>query len=91
MHLPALHMPFQSLAVILLVGAVAGLIAAKLLPKYGMGIVGDVVTGAIGAYVGDWLAPRLGVHFGAGLWRVGINAAFGATGALLLVRFIRRV
>jgi uncharacterized membrane protein YeaQ/YmgE (transglycosylase-associated protein family) len=67
MHLPTLHLPYQSLAVILSVGLVAGWIAAKFVTKYGMGIVGDVIVGVIGAYIGNSLAPRLGVHFGTRL------------------------
>ncbi len=55
MYLPALHLPYQSLVVILLIGLVAGWIAAKFMTKYGMGIVGDVIVGAIGAYIGNWL------------------------------------
>jgi uncharacterized membrane protein YeaQ/YmgE (transglycosylase-associated protein family) len=91
MHLPALHLPYQSLVVILLVGLVAGWIAAKFMTKYGMGIVGDVIAGVIGAYIGNWLAPRLGVHFGTGLVRTILNATGGAIVLLLLVRLIRRV
>jgi len=79
MHLPALHLPYQSLAIILLVGLVAGWIAVKFVTKYGMGIVGDVIVGVSGAYIGNWLAPRLGVHFGAGLARTGLNATVGAS------------
>ena len=52
MHLPTLFQPYQNLAVILLVGLVAGWIAAKFMTKYGMGIVGDVIVGVIGAYIG---------------------------------------
>jgi uncharacterized membrane protein YeaQ/YmgE (transglycosylase-associated protein family) len=91
MHLRALHLPYQSLAVILLVGLVAGWIAAKFMTKYGMGIVGDVIVGVIGAYIGHWLAPRLGVHFGTGLVRASLNATLGAIVLLLLVRLIRCV
>ena len=91
MHLPTLFQPYQSLAVILLVGLVAGWIAAKFMTKYGMGIVGDVIVGVIGAYIGNWLAPGLGVHFGTGLVRTSLNATAGAIVLLLLVRLIRRV
>ena len=91
MHLPTLHLPYQSLAVILSVGLVAGWIAAKFMTKYGMGIVGDVIVGVIGAYIGNWLAPRLGVHFGTGLVRTSLNATTGAIVLLLLIRLIRRV
>ncbi len=91
MHLPTLHLPYQSLAVILSVGLVAGWIAAKFMTKYGMGIVGDVIVGVIGAYIGNWLAPRLGVHSGTGLLRTGLNATLGAILLLSLVCLIRRV
>jgi uncharacterized membrane protein YeaQ/YmgE (transglycosylase-associated protein family) len=90
-HLPTLFQPYQSLAVILLVGLVAGWMAARFVTKYGMGIVGDIVVGVIGAYIGNWLAPRLGVHFGTGLARLSLNATVGAIVLLLLVRLIRRV
>jgi len=91
MHLPALHLPYQSLVVIPLVGLVAGWIASKFMAKYGMGIVGDVIVGGSGAYIGNWLAPRLGVHFGTGLVRTSLNATLGAIVLLLLIRLIRRV
>jgi uncharacterized membrane protein YeaQ/YmgE (transglycosylase-associated protein family) len=78
MHLPALHLPYESLAVILLVGLLTGWIGAKFLTKYGMGIVGDVIVGANGAYIGNWLAPRLGVHFGTGPVRTRLNATVAA-------------
>ena len=81
-----LHLPYQSLAAILLIG-----LAAKFMTKYGMGIVGDVIVGVIGAYIGNWLAPRLGIHFGTGLMRASLNATLGAIVLLLLVRLIRRV
>jgi uncharacterized membrane protein YeaQ/YmgE (transglycosylase-associated protein family) len=91
MQLPAVHIPYQNLAVILLVGLVAGWIAAKFLTKYGMGVLGDVIVGVISAFIGNWLAPRLGVHFGTGLVRTSLNATVGAIVLLLLVRLIRRV
>ncbi len=91
MHLPTLFQSYQTLAVILLIGLVAGGIAAKFLTKYGMGVVGDIIVGACGAYIGNRLAPRLGVHFGTGLVRLSLNATVGALVLLLLVRLIRRV
>jgi len=91
LRLAALQLPYQNLAVILLVGLAAGWIAAKFMARYGMGIVGDLIVGMVGAYIGNWLAPRLGVHFGTGLARTSLNAAGGAIVLLLLVRLIRRV
>ena len=61
-----LHLNFESLAIFLVVGLIAGWIASKIVTKHGMGIVGDVVVGVIGAFIGDWLMPRLGIHLGTG-------------------------
>jgi uncharacterized membrane protein YeaQ/YmgE (transglycosylase-associated protein family) len=91
MHLPILFQPYQTLAVTLLIGLVVGGITARFMTKYGMGIVGDLIIGMSGAYIGNWLAPRLGVHFGTGVMRLGLNATVGAIVLLLLVRLIRRV
>ncbi|MGC1863357.1 MAG: GlsB/YeaQ/YmgE family stress response membrane protein [Methylocystis sp.] len=90
MQLPALHLPYQSLAVILLVGLVGGVIAAKFMTKFGMGIVGDVIVGVIGAYIGNWAAAPARCSF----WkrpRASLNATLGAIVLLLLVRLIRRI
>jgi uncharacterized membrane protein YeaQ/YmgE (transglycosylase-associated protein family) len=86
-----LHLNFQSLSVILLVGLVAGWIASKLMTKHGMGIVGDVVVGVIGGFIGDWLLPRLGIHLGSGLAVAILNAVVGSIVLLLVVRLIRSV
>jgi uncharacterized membrane protein YeaQ/YmgE (transglycosylase-associated protein family) len=86
-----LHLNPQSIGVILLVGLVAGWIASKLVTKHGMGFVGDIVVGVIGAIIGDWLLPRLGIHLGTGLALAILNAVVGAIGVLLLVRLIRSV
>ena len=58
MHLSALHLPAQSLVAVVLVGLVAGWTAAKFV-QHGLGIVGDIIVGVIGAYVGNWALPRL--------------------------------
>jgi uncharacterized membrane protein YeaQ/YmgE (transglycosylase-associated protein family) len=91
MYLAALHLPAQGLAATLLIGLAAGWIAAKFVQGHGLGIVGDIVVGVIGAYIGNWLAPRLGVHIGTGLVRTSLNATAGAIVLLLLIRLIRRI
>jgi uncharacterized membrane protein YeaQ/YmgE (transglycosylase-associated protein family) len=86
-----MYLPYQSLTIMLLVGLVAGWIAAKVVSKHGMGIAGDVMVGVIGAFIGDWLLPRLGVDLGAGIAPAILNAVVGAIVLLLLVRLIRSV
>jgi uncharacterized membrane protein YeaQ/YmgE (transglycosylase-associated protein family) len=86
-----MYVPYQTLAVMLLVGLVAGWVAAKVVTKHGMGIGGDIIVGVIGAFIGDWLLPRLGVHLGTGIALAILNATAGAILLLLLVRVIRAV
>ena len=55
-----MHMSNQSLLVILLVGIVAGWLAGKVVRGTGFGIVGDLLVGIVGAFIGNWLLPRIG-------------------------------
>ncbi|TLG71835.1 GlsB/YeaQ/YmgE family stress response membrane protein [Methylocystis sp. B8] len=86
-----MYVPYQTLAVMLLVGLVAGWIAAKIVTKHGMGLAGVVVVGVIGVFIGDWLLPRLGIPLGTGLALAIFNATVGAIVSLVLVRVIRAV
>ena len=45
----------ESLLVILFVGLVAGWAAGKIMRGTGFGIVGDVIVGILGAFIGSWL------------------------------------
>ncbi len=49
------------------VGAVAGWLAGLLVRGTGYGLVADLCLGIIGAFIGDWLLPRLGIHLGYGI------------------------
>ena len=83
-------MPVETLLVWLLVGAVAGWLAGVILKGGGFGLLGDIVVGIIGAFVGGWLLPRLGIQLGVGLVSVIASATIGAVVLLLVLRLIRR-
>ena len=76
----------QSLLVILAVGLVAGWLAGQIMRGAGFGIVGDLIIGVVGAYIGDWLLPRLGILLGAGIVAAIIDATIGALLLLFVVR-----
>lgn len=57
-----MNMSSESLLVILFVGLVAGWLAGQIVRGTGFGIVGDIIIGILGAFVGSWLLPQLGVH-----------------------------
>lgn len=85
-------MPVETLLIWLIVGAVAGWLAGVIVKGGGFGLIGDIVVGIIGAFVGGWLLPKLGVHLG-GLTPIVAtiaSATIGAVVLLLLLRLIRR-
>ena len=84
-----MHMSSESLLVILFVGLVAGWLAGLIVQGTGFGIVGDIVIGILGAFIGSWLLPQLGIHLGTGLISAILNATIGAILLLLIVGLIR--
>jgi uncharacterized membrane protein YeaQ/YmgE (transglycosylase-associated protein family) len=85
----AMHMSGEGLLVMLVVGLAAGWLAGEFIDGTGFGLLGDVIIGIIGAFIGDWLMPRLGLYLGAGLIASIANATIGAILLLLIVRLVR--
>lgn len=83
-----MHLSNQSLLVILIVGVVAGFLAGKIVRGFGFGLIGDLIVGILGAFVGDWLLPQLHVHLGNGIIAEIANATIGAVVLLLLIRLV---
>ncbi len=83
-----MYLSNQSLLVILVVGIVAGWLAGRVMEGGGFGLIGDLVVGLLGAFIGDWLLPRLGIHLGVGLVALIVNAFIGAVVLLLLLRLV---
>jgi len=84
-----MYLSSESLLVILFVGLVAGWLAGKIVQGTGFGIIGDLVIGIVGAFIGDWLMPQLGLHLGVGILGAIINATIGAVLLLFVVRLVR--
>ena len=84
-----MYLSSESLLIILFVGLVAGWLAGQIVRGTGLGLVGDLLFGILGAFVGSWFLPKLGVHLGAGLVSAIINATVGAILLLLLVKLLR--
>jgi uncharacterized membrane protein YeaQ/YmgE (transglycosylase-associated protein family) len=85
-----MHVSNESLLVILLVGIVAGWLASHVVDGTGFGLIGDMAIGVIGAFIGDWLIPQLGIHLGAGTIGAIVNATIGAIPLLLIMRLFGR-
>ena len=73
----------------LIIGAIAGWLAGKIVRGTGFGIIGDILVGIAGALVASYLFPKLGIHLGTGLLSKILYSAIGAILLLLIVRLVR--
>jgi uncharacterized membrane protein YeaQ/YmgE (transglycosylase-associated protein family) len=70
----------------IVVGAIAGFVASKVITGKGMGLVWDIVVGILGAFLGGWLAGLVGIPVSTGSFTVsGLLAAFVGAVILLVV------
>ena len=83
-----MHLSNESIVVIIIVGVVAGWLAGNIVRGGGYGLVGDLIIGIIGAFIGDRLVPRLGIHLGTGMAALVVNATLGAIVLLIILRLI---
>jgi len=74
----------------LIVGLIAGVLASIVMGGTGYGLIGDIIIGIVGAFVGGWILQKLGTGtpFG-GLPGVIFVAFIGAVVLLFLLRLIR--
>jgi len=84
-----MYLSNESIIAILIVGLIAGWLAGKIVRGAGFGLIGDIAIGIIGAFVGDWLLPRLGIHLGTGIVSAVVNATIGAVLLLLIISLLR--
>ena len=69
----------------LVVGLIAGVLASLVMRGGGYGIVGDIIVGLIGAFIGGFLMSLVGLGGGGFLWTVLV--AF--IGACILIALLR--
>ena len=49
-------------------------LAGKFVQGAGFGLIGDIAIGIVGAFIGDWLLPQIGIHLGTGIVSAIVNA-----------------
>lgn len=80
----------MGIVVWIIVGAIAGFVASKVLTGKGMGLLWDIVAGILGAFLGGWLAGLVGISVSPGTFTVGgLLSAF--VGAVILLVVFRAV
>ena len=76
----------MGIVVWIIVGAIAGFVASKVISGKGMGLLWDIVVGIAGAFFGGWLAGLAGIPVSTGTFSVsGLVAAFVGAVILLVV------
>lgn len=83
-------MSLGGLLLFLLIGLVAGWIAAKLMRGGSLGLVGNLVVGVIGAMIGGHILRFVGFGTTAGLVGDLITAIVGSVILLLVVGVLKR-
>jgi uncharacterized membrane protein YeaQ/YmgE (transglycosylase-associated protein family) len=74
----------------IIIGLIAGVLASLVMGGTGYGIIGDIIIGIAGAFVGGWLFSKLGVSSPWGGLPGTIFVAFvGAVVLLFVLRLLR--
>ena len=81
----------QSLLVTLIIGGVAGWLAGLVMRGSGYGVIGDIIVGLLGAFVGSYLLDffHLNVRLGNPWLDRGVVAFGGAVVLLLIIGLLR--
>ncbi|NJM00181.1 MAG: GlsB/YeaQ/YmgE family stress response membrane protein [Synechococcaceae cyanobacterium SM2_3_2] len=79
----------MSLLIFLVIGGLAGWLAGQFRLGYGFGLLGNVLVGVAGAFVGNWVFAQVGITT-FGILGTLISATVGAVLLLALLSLIRR-
>ncbi len=83
-------MDATSLLIVLMLGAAAGWLGGMIFQGGGLGLIGNIIVGICGGFIGYWLLPKLGVHIntGRGWLNYILTAAIGAVVLLAVINII---
>ena len=78
----------MEILITLLVGALAGWLGSLIIRASGFGLIGNIVIGILGSFVGTWVLGKLNYSFGGGIGGAILTGAVGAIVILVLARII---
>ena len=74
--------------VVLIIGGAAGWLGSVLYKGSGLGIIGNIILGIFGGFVGYWLLGKLGISLGTGWMGAIFTSAIGAIIILFVLNLI---
>jgi uncharacterized membrane protein YeaQ/YmgE (transglycosylase-associated protein family) len=80
----------DSVIIMIIVGAIAGWLAGKIVRGFGFGLLLNIIIGIVGAFIGVWLLKQLHFEPFTGFWGSIVNATIGAVILLFIIGLIRR-
>ena len=80
----------MDILVTLLIGAIAGWLGSMIFKGSGLGLLGNIVVGIVGSFVGYWLLGKIGVDLGTGWVGAILTGALGALIILFVINLLFR-
>jgi uncharacterized membrane protein YeaQ/YmgE (transglycosylase-associated protein family) len=74
----------------ILVGIVAGWLAGQIMKGGGYGLIGDLLLGIVGSWMGGWIFGMLGLWPGGGVIGSIVVSTIGAVALVALVRMLKK-
>ncbi len=78
----------MEILVALLIGAAAGWLGSRIYKGSGLGLIGNIIVGIAGGFLGYWLLGKLGISLGTGWLAAILTGAIGAIIILFLLNLI---
>ncbi len=73
----------------IIIGAIAGWAAGKIVNGTGFGLIADIIIGIVGAFIGGYLAGALRIVIGSGFIATIVISIIGAIVLLLIVKVVK--
>lgn len=74
-----------------LLGLIAGWLAGLVMKTGGLGALGNMILGVLGAVVGGYLFRYIGISPGGGLLGSIVTATVGAVVLIVVIRLVKRI
>ncbi len=72
----------------IIIGGVAGWLGAQIWKGGSLGLIGNIVVGILGSFVGYWALGKAGISLGGGLLGTILTSAVGAIIILALLNLV---
>ncbi len=80
----------MNIILFIVIGIIAGWLAGKIMKGKGFGLIGDLIVGVAGSFLGSWLFGLMKISAGGGFLGDLVTALVGAVVLLFVLRLIKK-